>query len=112
MGEEFERAKSYLQVADEKGVTLYDHVAELILKLIKEKPDPDTGACDRQRRASNAGFAASGERCYEIRMRMFFFLLLLLTTGRLCVGPCCVTDCVCVRVRVQPSLSWSACRRP
>ena len=49
MGEEFERAKSYLQVADEKGVTLYDHVAELILKLIKEKPDPDTGACDRQR---------------------------------------------------------------
>ena len=49
MGEEFERAKSYLQVADEKGVTLYDHVAELILKLIKEKPDPDTGACtDRQ----------------------------------------------------------------
>lgn len=54
MGEEFERAKSYLQVADEKGVTLYDHVAELILKLIKEKPDPDTGACDRQRRLSSA----------------------------------------------------------
>ena len=26
MGEEFEHAKSYLQVADEKGVTLYDHV--------------------------------------------------------------------------------------
>ena len=43
MGEEFEKAKSYLQVADDKGVTLYDHVAALILRLLKDKPDHNTG---------------------------------------------------------------------
>jgi len=43
MGEEFERAKSYLQIADAQGVTLYDHVAALLLKLIKDKPDHQTG---------------------------------------------------------------------
>jgi hypothetical protein len=43
MGDDFERAKSYLQVADANGVSLYDHVSALLLKLLKDKPDQQTG---------------------------------------------------------------------
>lgn len=43
LSEEFERAKSFLQVSDSKGVTLYDHLAAIILKILKEKPEPETG---------------------------------------------------------------------
>lgn len=41
MSVDFELAKSYLQVADEQGATLYDHLASLLLSIIKDKPDPD-----------------------------------------------------------------------
>jgi len=49
MGDEFERAKSYLQIADRNGVTLYDHVAALLLKLVKDKPDHNTAIAELEK---------------------------------------------------------------
>lgn len=39
MSEEIERAKAYLKQANADGRTLYDHLADLLLSLLKEKPD-------------------------------------------------------------------------
>jgi len=60
---DFEKAQAYLQAKSASGVSLYDHLSEVLLKIITEKPDDAVGVFEHiSALAKQGAFTATAAR--------------------------------------------------